>query len=105
MLTYLNERDSGHPLCHAHEKEGQVPDGHAVTLTGLDGKAVKIAPGSDFNVDEAFGLMVLDLVKSMRKEKAFAPLFLAPGAELIIEADDSAFGWPQYEDRGKDNRI
>jgi hypothetical protein len=81
-------------------------DGHAVTLTGLDGNATKIAPGSDFNIDEAFGLMVLDLVKAMRTEKAFAPLLLAPVAELMIEADDFAFAWPsRYEDRGKENRV
>jgi hypothetical protein len=81
-------------------------DGHSVTLTGLDGKAVKIAVGSNFKVDEEFGLMILDLVKAMRTEKAFARLLLAPNAELIIEADDFAFAWPsRYEDRGKDNRV
>jgi len=80
--------------------------GHAVTLTGLDGRAIKIAPGSDFNIDEAFGLMVLDLLKAMRTENAFAPLLLAPGAELMIEADDFAFAWPSRpEDRGKENRA
>lgn len=80
--------------------------GHAVTLTGLDGKATKIAPGSDFNIDQAFGLMVLDLVKALRAKKSFSPLRLAPGAELMIEADDFAFAWPsRYEDRGKENRV
>ena len=74
-------------------------------MTGLNGKAIKIAPGSDFNIDEAFGQMLLNLVKAMRTEKAFAPLLLASGAELVIEADDAAFAWPSYEDRGKDNRV
>ncbi len=49
--------------------------GHAVTLTGLDGKAIEIPPGSNFNLDEAFGLMVLDLVKTIRMEKVFARLW------------------------------
>jgi hypothetical protein len=81
-------------------------NGRAVTMTGLDGKVINIAPGTDFNIDEAFGLMVLDLLKAMRIEKAFAPLLLAPGAELMIEADDFAFAWPsRYEDRGKENRV
>ena len=81
-------------------------DGHKVTLTGLNGKAIKIAPGSDFNIDDAFGQMLLNLVKAMRTEKAFAALLLASGAELVIEADDAAFAWPsRYEDRGKENRV
>lgn len=80
-------------------------DGHTVSLTGLNGKAIKIAPESDFNFDEAFGQMLLNLVKSMRTEKAFAALLLASGAELIIEADDGAFAWPLYEDRGKENQV
>jgi hypothetical protein len=83
----------------------RLEDGHAVTLTGLDGRANTLEPGSDFNVDEAIGLMVLDLVKAMRAEKAFAPLLLAQGAELIIEADDGAFSWPSYEHRGTENRV
>jgi hypothetical protein len=81
-------------------------DGNEVTLTGLDGKTIKIAPGSDFRIDDAFGRMLVDLVKAMRTEKAFAPLLLASSAELIIEADDFTFAWPsRYEDRGKENRV
>jgi hypothetical protein len=80
-------------------------DGQTVTLTGLDGKAFRITAGGGFNVDEAFGLMVLDLLKAMRMEQAFSPLLRAPDAELIIEADDCGFAWPSYEDRGKDNRM
>lgn len=103
--AYSHQEFAALPRENWRQFADRLYDGHAVTLTGLDGKAVKIAPGSDFNLDEAFGLMVLDLVLSMRTEKAFTPLFLAPGAELIIEADDAAFVWPNCEDRGKDNRI
>ena len=53
-------------------------DGKTVTLTGLDGKKVKITPKRDFDLDNAFGTMILDLLKSLRTEKAFAPLLLAP---------------------------
>jgi hypothetical protein len=81
-------------------------DGHKVTLTGLNGKAIKLAPGSDSNLDEAIGQMLLNLIKAMRAEKAFSALLLASGAELIIEADDGGFAWPsRYEDRGKDNLV
>jgi hypothetical protein len=81
-------------------------DGYSVALTGLDGKVIRIQPESDLNVDEAFGLMMVQLLKSMRKEKAFAPLLIAPGAELMIEADDGAFSWPSHrKGRGKENRV
>ena len=74
--------------------------------TGL-AQGNQIAPGSDFNIDEAFGLMVLDLVKAMRMEKAFVPLGTGAGCgSCSIEADDAAFAWPsRYEDRGKENRV
>jgi hypothetical protein len=81
-------------------------EGHPVTLTGLDGVPIQITPKADFNLDEAFGLMILDLLKTLRTEKAFSPLLLAPTAELIIEADDFAYAWPpRHEDRGKENLI
>lgn len=81
-------------------------DGHAVTLTGLDGKTTQLEPGSGFNFEEAIGMMIVDLFKVMRTEQLFAPLLLAPGAELIIEAHDAAFTWPsEHEERGNDNRI
>ena len=109
---FENDGDYSHQEFAALPRENwrqfveRLYDGRAVTLTGLDGKAIDIASGSDFNIDEAFGLMVLDLVKAMRTEKAFAPLLLAPDAELLIEADDDAFAWPsRYEDRGKENRV
>jgi hypothetical protein len=103
--AYSHEEFAALPRENWRQFVERLYDGHPVTLTGLDGKAVEIASGSDFDVDEAFGRIVLDLVRSMRTQKAFAPLFLAPGAELIIEADDFAFAWPQYEDRGKDNGV
>lgn len=81
-------------------------DGAQVTLTGLTGKVVKIKPGNDFNFEEAFGLILVDLVKTMQAEKAFAALLLVSDAELIIEAHDAGFAWPSsFEDRGKENRL
>ncbi len=109
---FENDGDYSHQTFAALPRENwrqfveRLYGGHAVSLTGLDGTAIEIAPGSDFDIDKAFGLMVLDLVKAMRTERAFAPLLLAPEAELIVEADDLAFAWPsRYEDRGKENRI
>ena len=81
-------------------------DGHKVTLTGLNGKTIKMTPGSGFNLDEAFGLMLLNLVKTLQTERAFDALLLASDAELVIEADDAAFSWSSRDgDRGKENRV
>jgi hypothetical protein len=93
-------RDNWRQFCERFYK------GHAVTLTGLNGLPIKIASVQEFNLAEPFGQMILQLLQAMRTEKAFAPLLLAPGAELMIEADDFEFAWPsRYEDRGKENRI
>jgi hypothetical protein len=81
-------------------------DGNPVTLTSLEGKARKLSPKNDFNFDKTVGEMILNVLKSMREQKAFTPLLLHPRAELIIEADDGAFAWPaRYKDRGKKNRV
>jgi hypothetical protein len=80
--------------------------GHKVTLTDPNGKAIKIAPGSDYNFGEQFGQLILNLVQTLREEKVFSALYFTSGAELIIEADDAAFSWPSIDEgRGKVNLL
>ena len=54
-----------------------------MTLIKLDGTEVRLAPGTNFNVGEAFGQMLVDLVKAMRTEKAFATLRLGIGCGVV----------------------
>jgi hypothetical protein len=104
--AYSHQEFAALPRENWRQLTDRLCDGHEVTLTQLNGAEIKIEPGRDFDIDEAFGLMVLDLLNAMRTEKAFTPLLLEPGAELLIEADDAAFSWPfQSEDRGKVNRV
>jgi hypothetical protein len=82
---------------------GSLP--HSIEPDAPGGKRVALEFDGGFDTDAAFGRMTVDLLKEMRAEKALSPLLLAPGAELGVDSDDGVFGWPRYEDRGKENRL
>jgi hypothetical protein len=89
------ERDSWLPAVQA------VCDAEKVEVVQLDGKTRECDAGE-------FGRQIGDFLVSMLKEARAAGLFAAlPRAErceLGVEDPTSGeFGWPNYEDRGKEN--
>lgn len=69
-----------------------------------DGSTRTLPAGTD---DETyagfFGPMLVGALTSAREAGEFAPLPKTPGCELGVEEIEGLFGWPDYDDRGKDN--
>jgi hypothetical protein len=73
-----------------------LPDGSRRTLkTGTDDGAYVTV----------YGEMLVGLLKDARASGLFAPLPKQPRCELGVEEVEGMFGWPVYEDRGKENSL
>ncbi len=75
-------------------------------MTLADGSVRTIPAGTD---DETyvtvFGLMLVDLLKSVRDTGELASLPKTPRCEMGVEESEGLFAWPAYEDRGQDNLV
>lgn len=82
-----------------------LDEGKPVNLVGLNGDSTEIGPDDDADFAEPIGQLIVNVLRELRAEKAFAPLLLSPKAELIIESEDGYF-WPSVKKgRGRDNRL
>lgn len=69
----------------------------------LDGSE-KVIPASDhFELAIPLGQMIREVVLKARKDGVFTKLPKQPKCELGVEHSEGTYGWPQYEDRGKEN--
>lgn len=91
-----NELDRTHWL-QSGEAAGEAP----IPIVQLDGTETELAPGTE--LAEILGPMVKTAVLKARADGVFTGLPLATGCELGVEHFDGAYGWPAYEDRGREN--
>jgi hypothetical protein len=71
-----------------------------------DGTKRNVAVDDDFGDEAMAGLlgeMLKNVLLSARAEGIFAPLRKAKGCELGVEELEGNYGWPAYEERGKEN--
>ena len=77
-----------------------------VVLIDLNGNRHSINGTDDDRLVEWFGLMLVEVLKQARKNNLFKPLRKTPKCEMSVEDNgDGAFGWPTYEDRGRENFV
>lgn len=74
-----------------------------ITLIHLDGTETKFPV--DAEPAEPLGEMIKAVLLKARDDGVFASLPKADGCELGIENFDGGYGWPDYEDRGRENFV
>ncbi len=72
-----------------------------ITLVQLDGTEVELPEGTE--LAEPLGELVKAVLLKARADGVFAALPKTADCELGIEHHDGAYGWPAYEDRGREN--
>lgn len=73
----------------------------SLTVVQLDG--IELALPSGTELADVLGEVVKAALLKARADGVFAGLSKAPGCELLIEHFDGGYGWPEYDDRGKEN--
>lgn len=78
----------------------------------LDGdKVVVVVPGrstvvtDETGLYQAVGLYFVDLMKQMRDGGMFKSLRRGPKCHIVVSAEDGTWGWPEWEDRGKEDLV
>jgi len=80
-----------------------VCNGEKVGIIGTDGKTRKCG---DAQLTTAIGRFLVTVLLECRDQEGFAELPKAKRCELGVEDPMSGeFGWPNYEDRGKENLV
>src|SRR5262249_4707872 len=72
-----------------------------ITLIRLSGSEEELS--TEMELAAPLGEMIRAAVLKAREDGMFARLLKAPGCELLLEHFGGAYGWPRYEDRGKEN--
>lgn len=89
--------------CPHWQEAAEALENEAVNVTLPDGKKRKIAEY------EALVVLLGDLLKAVllkaRAEGVFQSLPKASRCSFGVEEHDGGYGWPQYEDRGKEDLV
>jgi hypothetical protein len=74
-----------------------------ITLVRWDGTEAVLPPGTE--LAEPLGEMLKAVLFKARADGLFAGLPKAAGCEMGVEHLEGGYGWPDYEDRGKENLV
>lgn len=74
-------------------------------VINMAGKKIKLADNLEETVCTALGEMLKHVLLTARSEGVFGKLPKTERCELGIEHLDGCYGWPNYEDRGKENIV
>ncbi|MCY1003139.1 hypothetical protein OWM54_38930 [Myxococcus sp. MISCRS1] len=111
------ESEPGEGMTHDDFAELLVPRWpdvmeHKPALVGLDG--VKLAaredgtwgtPEAHARLEEHLGKMLVAMLLELRDSGQLEALRASDTAELGVEDSEGVFGWPDYEERGRENRL
>jgi hypothetical protein len=70
-----------------------------------DGTERKLRKGSFDKLTTILGDLLKDVLLKARADGIFSGLPKAPRCELGVEEHDGGYGWPLYEERGRENLI
>jgi hypothetical protein len=80
---------------------GEANMDEPITLVQLDGTGKVLPAGTE--LAEPLGELIKAVLLKARADGVFAVLSKSPGCELGVEHHEGHYGWPAYDDRGKDN--
>jgi hypothetical protein len=82
---------------------GEANMKRSITLVQLEGTEVKLPKNTE--LAEPLGELVKAVLLKVRADGVFDGLPKADGCELGVEHHEGAYGWPKYEDRGRENLV
>lgn len=81
----------------------ELPEGELVYFIDLKGEKINVMQDPDTLICTIVGDALKHSLTTARDEGLFQPLTKAEGCELGVENLEGFYGWPAYEDRGKEN--
>jgi len=87
------------PIWHKLDDEARV------YFVDLHGKKINVTSNPDKLVCTIIGEALKHVLLRSRREGVFKPVARAPRCELGVENLEGFYGWPRYEDRGKENLV
>ena len=97
-----NSHIDGNAFERPHWQEaGEANIDEPITVVHWDGKKKELPARTE--LAELLGELIKAVLLKARADGVFAKLPKAPGCELGVEHQEGHYGWPAYEDRGKEN--
>ena len=87
----------GWPIWH------KLPKGERVSFIDVSGKEIDVMDDPDNLICPIIGEALKKVLLTARADGAFEKLPKQPKCELAVENIEGFYGWPHYEDRGKEN--
>ena len=81
----------------------KIPDDAEVFFVDLSGKKVDVMEDPDEVASNIVGEALKHVLLTARKQGIFKKLPKADKCELGVENLEGGYGWPDYDDRGKEN--
>jgi len=85
------------PIC------SDLPEGERVTFIDVSGKEIDVMDDPDNLICGIIGEALKQVLLTARAEGIFKTLPKQSRCELAVENIEGYYGWPKYEDRGKEN--
>jgi hypothetical protein len=92
-------------LCPNWPIWGDLPEDEHVSFIDLSGKEVDVMDNPDELICNIIGEALKQVLVSARSKGVFENLPRLPKCELAVENIEGYYGWPRYEDRGKENLV
>ncbi len=82
-----------------------LPKGEVVNFINLQGETVNVMRSPDKKICKIVGEAMKHAMLTARDQGIFEPLSRAERCELGVENMEGFYGWPHFEDRGKENLL
>jgi hypothetical protein len=83
----------------------ELPDDAQVYFIDLSGKKVNVMENPDEIICNIVGEALKHVLLTARDQGVFQPLPKADKCQLGVENFDGFYGWPAYEERGRENLL
>ena len=83
----------------------ELPEGERVRFIDISGKEIDVMDDPDNLICGIIGEALKQTLLTARTEGVFKNLPKHPRCQLGVENIEGYFGWPKYEDRGKENSV
>jgi len=83
----------------------ELPEGERVSFIDISGKEIDVLNDPDNLICGTIGDALKQVFLTARAEGVFKNLPKHPRCELAVENIEGYYGWPKYEDRGKENLV
>lgn len=84
---------------------GDLPEGEVVHFIDLRGEKINVMDDPDELICGIVGEALRRVLLTAREKGVFAPLTRTARCEMAVENIEGFYGWPEHEDRGKENLV